>query len=521
MVTHSQEKQKTDTLAQVKSLFKPSDFAQTKLDTQSLDEGLIHVAQSYLADTQQPVPPDLGVPQTLNLLTDLLENPDQDFLTSLESLIAQAVRVHQPAFIGHMTSALPSYVPSLMYLLGALNQNQVKLETSGGLSVIEKHVLKELHQLFFSETSSFYTGYLNNPDMSLGAFCSGGTLGNLSAFWAYRKAFDAVYPDLKPKARIYVSELGHYSIRKAVDVIGLDAEQVVILPNVFFKQDTAKLKQKMLEDQILGYRALAVVGVAGTTETGSVDHLDALADISTFFKCFFHVDAAWGGAFYCVDSLKTLFKGIERADAIVIDAHKQLFVPIGCGIVLFKDENLVQKLEYHANYIIRKGSYDLGQFTLEGSRPAMSLILWSHLRLIGFAGFNVLFQSLHELAVSFADHIKATDDFELISEPALNILTYRYCPAEIAQAAKSNAEVHGIINEVTQRLHKLHRATGMGFVSRTRLPYEGQQEMIDVFRVVLANPNTTIEHCKQVLAEQRIIVEQDEVIQSLLKQAFI
>ena len=78
MVTHSQKKQKTDTLAQVKSLFKPSDFAQTKLDAQSLDEGLIHVAQSYLADTHQPVPPDLGVPQTLNLLSDLLENPDQD-----------------------------------------------------------------------------------------------------------------------------------------------------------------------------------------------------------------------------------------------------------------------------------------------------------------------------------------------------------------------------------------------------------------------------------------------------------
>ena len=194
-------------------------------------------------------------------------------------------------------------------------------------------------------------------------------------------------------------------------------------------------------------------------------------------------------------------------------------MPIGCGVVLFKDENLAQKLEYHANYIIRKGSYDLGQFTLEGSRPAMSLILWSHLQLIGFAGFNVLFQSLHELAISFADQIKASEDFELISEPSLNILTYRYCPTELAQAAKRSTKVHGIINEMTQRLHKLHRATGMGFVSRTRLPCEGQQDMIDVFRVVLANPNTSVAHCNQVLAEQRIIVEQDETIQSLLKQA--
>src|SRR6185295_19149115 len=147
---------------------------------------------------------------------------------------------------------------------------------------------------------------------------------------------------------------------------------------------------------------LAIVGVAGTTETGNVDPLEALADVAAENGVHFHVDAAWGGPTLLSRRHAPLLRGIERADSVTIDAHKQLYVPVGAGMVVFKDVQALSAIEHHANYIVRRGSRDIGKHTLEGTRQGMAMLVHSALRIIGRRGYELLIGLGIDKAAQFA-----------------------------------------------------------------------------------------------------------------------
>ena len=209
-----------------------------------------------------------------------------------------------------------------------------------------------------------------------------------------------------------------------------------------------------------------------------------------------------------------LLKGIERADSVTIDAHKQLYIPMGAGLVVFKDPSALHAIEHHANYIIRKGSKDLGSKTLEGSRPGMALLVHSGLRILGQQGYELLINEGIDKTRQFAQMIKQHSDFELCSEPTLNILTYRYCPQKIQQAfnVANEQQRHAInetLNRFTKYLQKTQRGRGKAFVSRTQLtPACYDQQPIIVFRVVLANPLTSIDILSEILDEQVVLANE-------------
>jgi len=269
-------------------------------------------------------------------------------------------------------------------------------------------------------------------------------------------------------------------------------------------------------------RPLALIGIAGTTETGNVDPLEAMADISAELGCHFHVDAAWGGPTLFSERHRHLLAGIERADSVTIDAHKQLYVPMGAGMVVFKDPTAVSAIEHHAAYILRHGSKDLGSHTLEGSRPGKALLVHAGLSIIGRRGYELLIDLGIERARTFADLIRQHPEFELTSEPELNILTYRYCPAAVQKALieadpEERDRINMLLDQVCQLLQKYQREAGKTFVSRTRLYIARYGGEITVLRSVLANPLTTDEILEAVLAEQCEIVKRPE-IRSLLEQ---
>ena len=268
---------------------------------------------------------------------------------------------------------------------------------------------------------------------------------------------------------------------------------------------------------------MAIVGIVGTSETGNVDPLDAMADIAAERGIHFHVDSAWGGPTLFSDKYRSLLKGIERADSVTLDAHKQLYVPMGAGICVFRNPETLSSVEHHAEYIIRKGSKDLGSHTVEGSRPGMAILVHSGLQIIGRQGYELLIDQGIEKARAFADMIKANPDFELISEPELNILTYRYAPADVQQALLAapvnlRKEVNELLNGLTKRLQKTQRGLGRSFVSRTRLnPVKYDRDPVIVFRAVLANPLTTLDILTDMLAEQQEIAD-SPAIQELTGQ---
>jgi len=269
---------------------------------------------------------------------------------------------------------------------------------------------------------------------------------------------------------------------------------------------------------------MAIVGVAGSSETGSIDPLNTMADIAQERGIHFHVDSAWGGPTLFSRKHRRLLAGIERADSVTIDAHKQLYVPMGAGLCVFKRPETLASVEHHAEYIIRKGSKDLGSHSVEGSRPGMAVLVHAGLHIIARSGYELLIDEGIAKAKAFAEIIEATSDFELISEPELNILTYRYMPeaakallASSDSAQRSAANV--VLNRITRLIQKTQRGLGLSFVSRTQLnPQRYDREPVVVFRVVLANPLTTMDILQNILEEQRSIAADQAVqeeIQSL------
>lgn len=456
-----------------------------------------------------------------------------------ENLVAQSVHTAAPGFVGHMTSALPYFMLPLTRVMTALNQNLVKVETSKAFTPMERQVLAMLHHLIYRCPEEFYPPWIHNSQSALGAFCSGGTIANITALWVARNrlfapegSFSGIAQEGLARALRYrgidgvavlVSERGHYSLGKAADLLGIGRNQLVkVKTGENNRIDLKALRQECRRLQDENILPLALVGIGGTTETGNVDPLEAMADFAAELGCHFHVDAAWGGPTLFSDRYRHLLTGIERADSVTIDAHKQLYVPMGAGMVLFKDPTAVSAIEHHAAYILRHGSKDLGSHTLEGSRPGKALLVHAGLSIIGRKGYELLIDLGIERARTFADMIRQHPDFELTSEPELNILTYRYCPQAVQQALavagqEEQFRINAILDQVCQLLQKYQREAGKTFVSRTRLRMGRYGEEITVLRSVLANPLTTDDILASVLAEQCEIVQQPE-IQSFLEQ---
>lgn len=461
---------------------------------------------------------DARVPEVPQFVSDYT-----DFV--MEKLVAHSVHTSAPGFIGHMSTPLPYFMLPLSRIMVALNQNLVKIETSKAFTPLERQVLGMLHGMVYQRDEAFYAENLHNSRRALGSFCSGGTTANITALWVARnqmfpptKSFGGLAKEGLVAAlenspyknlAILVSERGHYSLAKAADVLGLGRANVIsIKTDATFKIDIDALRAKCAELKAQNVGLMAIVGIAGATETGQVDPLDEMAAIAQEYETFFHVDAAWGGPTLMSNTHKHVMKGIELADSVTIDAHKQMYVPMGAGMVVFKNPTMLSAVEHHAEYILRAGSKDLGQYSIEGSRPGMAMLVHAAFNIIGRKGYEIIIDQNVDKAKAFARMIDAHSDFELITDPELNILNYRYVPAAVqALLADSSREeqmrVNEILDRINQRMQKLQRAAGKTFVSRTRFSqprYHG--EPVSVFRVVMANPMTTIDTLKSILAEQ-------------------
>ncbi|MCF7502449.1 pyridoxal-dependent aspartate 1-decarboxylase PanP [Vibrio sp. L3-7] len=446
----------------------------------------------------------------------------------LDTLVSHSVHTSSPSFIGHMTSALPYFLMPLSKIMIALNQNLVKIETSKAFTPLERQVLGMLHRLIYQDNDQFYSRWMHSANHSLGAFCSGGTIANITALWVARNnalkaqgSFKGVEKEGLFKAMkhydyeglaILVSERGHYSLKKAADVLGIGQEGLVSVKtdnNNRICTDDLRIKIEQLKQNKI--KPFAVIGVAGTTETGNIDPLRDIAEVCAESDCHFHVDAAWGGATLMSNNHRHLLDGIELADSVTIDAHKQLYIPMGAGMVLFKKPDAMTAIEHHAQYILRKGSKDLGSHTLEGSRSGMAMLVYASMHIISRPGYELLIDQSINKARYFADLIKQQSDFELVSEPELCLLTYRYVPESVKAAlqkanAKDRVDLNELLNELTKFIQKKQRETGRSFVSRTRLnPEDWAHQPIIVFRVVLANPLTGNDILSSVLEEQREI----------------
>ncbi len=439
----------------------------------------------------------------------------------IEDIAPHAVNISSPYFIGHMTSAIPFFMVHLHTVMAALNQNPVKLETSKIVSIFERQVLAKIHRLIYNFDDAFYEEHIQKPESILGSFTDDGTLANLSALWVAR---NTLFKDVEKhgmaaayqaygvrRVVILVSQLGHYSLRKACGVLGIGNDNLIPID----VDSSNKISLIGLEKTIRELQAdpqtkiLAIVGIAGATETGTVDPMSQIADICAEHNIHFHADAAWGGPTLMSEKYLHLLSGIERADSVTIDGHKQFYMPMGCGMVYFKNPRITDAIAYHAAYINRPGSVDLGIHSLEGSRAATSLVLGSALEIMGKRGYALLIEHGIETAKAFADEIRKRENFELTTAPELNILTYRLFPKSLKIEWKQadilqKKEINERLNQINITVQRLQREAGKSFVSRTTLRRRGCEDTV-VFRSVIMNPMTDMNIIREILDEQEQI----------------
>ncbi|RLC26602.1 MAG: glutamate decarboxylase, partial [Deltaproteobacteria bacterium] len=389
--------------------------------------------------------------------TAMPDNPKliKDVLVEIkDKIVRHSVKVGNPYYIGHMTSAIPYFMILLEMIIAALNQNQVKIESAKASSFVERELIAWLHRLVFKKNERFYKKNIQDHRVALGNVASDGTLANLTALLVAReKAFppDGNFPGLRfagvdramrhygyDRGVVIVSKRGHYSIKKAVNLLGLGEENVISIPvDRDNRMDIRKLSRKVKSLQTSRGKSrtkiISIIGIAGTTETGTVDHLQEIGDIAREAGAHFHVDACWGGAAILVDEYRHLFTGIEKADSVSIDAHKLLYCPMTMGVVLFRDEKDLRFIRHSSQYVIRRNSVDTGRFTIEGSRPFSCLKPWASLKIIGREGYGLLFKQARESTDSFKQLLDNCGNFETLNTPQLFILTYRFIP-ETARA---------------------------------------------------------------------------------------
>ncbi|MFW6080697.1 MAG: pyridoxal-dependent aspartate 1-decarboxylase PanP [Desulfosalsimonas sp.] len=470
------------------------------------------------------------------LRTDINEDPEKKLANVITCLINEtaphAVNVASPYFVGHMTSAIPFFMVHLKTIVSALNQNPVKLETSKVVSIIEKQVLAKIHRMVYDLDEDFYLEHVQNADTTLGVFTEGGTTANLTALWVARNAkfapkngFRGIeHEGMSAAYRAYgvdrcvilASRLVHYSLRKAAGILGIGNDNVVPVDI----DDACRMKMDAFEQTIEKIRSqspetciLAAVGIAGATETGTVDPLDEMALICRRHGIHFHVDAAWGGPTLLSKKYQHLLSGIKKSHSVTIDGHKQFYMPMSCGMVYFRDPYIMDVIAYHANYVNRMGSVDLGIKSLSGSREANSLILDSALKIMGSNGYALLIDHGIETAHAFAEEIRRRPDFELVTAPVLNILTYRYCPEKTREnlagaGREERCRINSDLNKINRDLQRTQREAGNSFVSRTTLqPAAGCPESTVVLRAVIMNPMTDMKILREILDEQQSIAK--------------
>lgn len=334
------------------------------------------------------------------------------------------------------------------------------------------------------------------PPGSGGFLTSGGSLANFTAVVTAR--FDRLGDRLE-RGTIYASDQTHSSVLKAARLAGFPEASVRIVPS----DETFRIRVDLLEERIAadrraGREPFLLVGNAGTTNTGAVDDLQALADLAQREGLWFHVDAAYGGFFNLTERGRALLRGIERSDSVVLDPHKTLFFPYGTGSLLARDAAKLEAAHaLSADYLPEMGrAFDLVDFcqlSPELSRPPRGLRVWLALKLCGIDAFARALDEKLDLARWAADRLREIEGIEIVAEPQLSTLAFR-----LLKPGLGGAELNGLNRRLLDLINQRRRVYLTGTMLGERF----------VLRICVVSFRTHLDRMEQALEDIRAAVEE-------------
>jgi aromatic-L-amino-acid/L-tryptophan decarboxylase len=367
-----------------------------------------------------------------------------------------AMKVPSPRYFGQFNPAPLAIGVWADALCSSLNQNAGAWRNGPTSAMIESQVIRWLCELI---------GY--GPE-AFGVLASGGSEANLLALKCAR---DRVSPQIaQTGARdgsnltVYTSEQCHYSVEKSLDIIGLGRDSLrKIATDERFHVRLDSLREAIAADADAGRRPFCIVGVAGTTSTGVIDDLPALAGIAREHDCWFHVDAAYGGALAFSDKHKSKLHGIELADSVTFDPHKWMFVPFSCGTTLVRDGHRVLRNSFDMSpeYLAEDRGFDDAQYDFfrygqMGTRRFNSLKLWMCFKFMGRRGYSQTVDRHIELTEYLAARLDALPEFERLGAVETAVCCFRYLPEEVR--ALSLREQDDVQQALQQRVEKSGKA---------------------------------------------------------------
>jgi glutamate/tyrosine decarboxylase-like PLP-dependent enzyme len=263
--------------------------------------------------------------------------------------------------------------------------------------------------------------------------------------------------------RVYASDQTHFSIARALDVLGFPPETLrVIESDDAFRLHGGPVEEAVAQDRAAGLVPLAISAVSGSTNTGAVDLVGELADVAGRHGLWFHVDAAYGGAARFSSRDAARVPDLERADSVTIDPHKWFFqaYDIG-GLVVRRREDLQRTFHKEPEYYRSPKEAPLNwyQYTIEGTRRFRALKLWWSWKHLGSEGFGRLIERTNDLASHMVRRLGELGAFEVV--PAeLSVVCFRHVPDGLAP---------DVLDAYQDRLQRALEVDGTGWVSTTRL----------------------------------------------------
>lgn len=379
---------------------------------------------------------------------------------------------------GLYTSALADY------LSAATNKYASIYSASPGAVRMENILVRWMCNLVGYDKKSF--GYLS----------SGGSMANLTAIVAVRDAKKMLHGSKKNV--IYFTHQVHHCLLKALHISGMDSCRQQLIPmNADMSMDVKALKKLIKKHKAEGLHPKLVVASAGTTDVGVVDDLNAIADISVKNNIWYHVDAAYGGFFLLTRYGREKMAGISKADSIVMDPHKGLFLPYGSGAVLLKDgQHLLKSFYVEANYLkeAHPATEQINDFETvspadispELSRHFRGLRLWLPLKLHGVKTFRAALEEKLLLTRYFHQKVKKIG-FTTGPDPDLSVSIFRYIP-------KSTGRNLEKINQYNREVLKAVQAEKKVFIEGTVI------DGIYWMRLAVLSFRTHLEHIDMLLA---------------------
>ena len=401
------------------------------------------------------------------------------------------IHFNNPLYAAHLNCPISNTAIAVELLATAFNTAVESWDQSTGATLIEQQMI---------DWASDLCGLSNRAD---GVFTTGGTQSNLMGLMMARDYYcerqlnghNCKTQGLPAEAKdfvVFCSELSHFSIEKAAALCGLGYESVIKLKTQHFKIVPEVLELEIAKARIQGKIPIGIFATAGTTDFGSIDPLESMADIAQRNNLWLHVDSAYGCGLLASTSNRYKLSGIEQADSITLDFHKSFYQPVACSAFLAAEGNHFKYITYHADYLnpVRHhhdATPNAVNKSLQTTRRFDALKLYATIQLVGLESIGHAFDTVCDLSRKAAQLISCNPYFEVLATGDLSTVVFRYLPLDYQE------RTNDFLNELNYQLRERLIEEGKVMIAATK--YNGLQFL----KCTFLNPDTTLEHLEMII----------------------